>query len=333
MLVDYHLHLEEGPYSFRWLDRTNQAIMHFEPNGVLRHGKQWMEKQLERVHNRIQKGCYHDEWLELYLQKALSLGLQEVGIVDHLYRFKETRNYYMKHMHISENDELGRLQLKWLNQVMTESIETFIQAIERAKPHWARHGILLKLGIEADYFVGGEKELQQLLAPYPWDYVIGSVHFINGWGFDNPETQDRFHQMNLLELYSTFFDTVEESIRSGLFDFVAHLDNIKVFNYWPEDRSVLIPLYERIANALIETNTATEVNSGLYYRYPAKEMCPGPEFLKILAEKGVVFTTSSDAHFPDDLGKYVNENKERLLQLGIRTLATFQQRKRIDVII
>ena len=69
-------------------------------------------------------------------------------------------------------------------------------------------------------------------------------------------------------------------ILSNMFDFVAHLDNFKVFNYQVEDRAFLETWYKRIAKALISTQTATEINAGLYYRYPVREMCPGPRFYK-----------------------------------------------------
>lgn len=75
--------------------------------------------------------------------------------------------------------------------------------------------------------------------------------------------------------------------------------------------------YERIASALVETDTATEVNAGLFYRYPVKEMCPGPEYLKALVTKGVELTVSSDSHFPDDLGKNTSVNAESLKSLGV----------------
>lgn len=86
--------------------------------------------------------------------------------------------------------------------------------------------------------------------------------------------------------------------------------------------------YERIAEALVTTQTATEINAGLYYRYPVKEMCPGPCFLQVLVERGVDFTVSSDAHFPDDLGKYTSMNMDSLKRLGVQTILGFNQRKK-----
>ncbi|WP_433744051.1 histidinol phosphate phosphatase domain-containing protein [Falsibacillus pallidus] len=326
MTVDYHVHLEEGPYSFRWLDRTNKALEYFHPEKEYKHGLSWIQSRHQLLADRLKNGAYSTEWLDLYLMKAKEIGLSEVGIVDHLYRFFETKSYFEKHMDISDT-ELGRLQHKWLKQVMTENMGEFVQFIEGQKAKWAEQGIQLRLGIEADFFPGCESELKELLELYQWDYVIGSVHFVDGWGFDNPETVDHFSTYDLPLLYSRFFEIVEQAVRSGLFDFVAHLDNLKVFGIRP-DEDGLLPHYRKIAAALCETDTATEVNAGLYYRYPIKEMCPSPLFLKELVNAGVAFTTSSDSHFPDDLGKYVHQNTELLKSLGKSEIAAFNRRKR-----
>ncbi|CAM5396503.1 hypothetical protein LSPH24S_03744 [Lysinibacillus sphaericus] len=76
--------------------------------------------------------------------------------------------------------------------------------------------------------------------------------------------------------YTQFYNTVVQMIQSNMFDFVAHLDNFKVFNYHVQDEAFNLLWYEQIAQALVTTQTATEINAGLYYRYPVKEMCPGP---------------------------------------------------------
>ena len=330
MTIDYHVHLEEGPYSFRWMERTARAIAHFhQPKSVANGSKALVEWQVKTLASRLDNGCYSEEWLDLYLHQAKQLGLREVGIVDHLYRFKETRSYFERHMQLDESDEIGRMQRYWLDCVMTESMDDFIIAIAKAKKRWRHHGVELKLGIEADYFVGGEEELASLLQGHPWDYVIGSVHFVDGWGFDNPQTEHLFatmDQVTLQKKYGQFFSTVEQMILSNMFDFVAHLDNLKVFNYQVEDESFNLLWYEQIAQALVATQTVTEINAGLYYRYPVKEMCPGPLFLQVLVKRGVEFTVSSDAHFPDDLGKYTFANTDLLKSLGVQQLVGFDQR-------
>ena len=95
MKVDFHLPLEEGPYSLRWVDRTNQALNHFKPfneTPILGHGL----KKAWNVYKRMETGAYDSSWLDLYLMEAKRNGLKEVGIVDHLYPFKETRTYFEK---------------------------------------------------------------------------------------------------------------------------------------------------------------------------------------------------------------------------------------------
>lgn len=329
MTIDYHVHLEEGPYSFRWLERTSQALDFFHQHDAIDKGsKAHMTGQLQRLAKRVQGGCYSEEWLDLYLEQAKKLGLREVGIVDHLYRFQETRAYFERFMRLDDS-EIGQIQRYWLERVMTENIDDFVTTIQQAKEKWRQKGIALRLGIEADYFVGGEEELTALLNDYPWDYVIGSVHFVDGWGFDNPQTQYLFEQMDqsaLQQSYEEFFTTVENMILSNMFDFVAHLDNFKVFNYQVENHAFNEAWYKRIAQALTSTQTATEINAGLYYRYPVKEMCPGPRFLQTLLNHGVAFTVSSDAHFPDDLGKYTFANTELLRSYGVQSVVAFEQR-------
>jgi len=329
-LVDYHVHLEEGPYTFSWMERTIKALEAFQETKSMKVGtKDRIAEQIKGLQERMQYGCFSEEWLNLYLQKAKEIGLKEVGIVDHLYRFKETSDYFNKWMNVNQDDAVGRQQHEWLTNVMTENMGEFTEMIISAKQTWEKEGITLKLGIEADYFPGGEEELVNLLEGYPWDFVIGSIHFVDGWGFDNPKTIDVFNEWDVKELYTRFFETVERMIQSGLFDFVAHLDNLKLFNVRVEDDSFNRYWYERIAQALVDTDTATEVNAGLYYRYPVKEMCPGPEFLSILVNKGVQFTLSSDSHYPDDLGNFTAQNLETLKGLGVTHLATFEKREKI----
>ncbi|MCU4765623.1 histidinol phosphate phosphatase domain-containing protein [Bacillus toyonensis] len=327
MKVDYHLHLEEGPYSIGWLAKINETLQYYEPLQEERHSIEWLMKTQERLQRRVKEGPLTAKWIDLYLEEALRKGIKEVGIVDHLYRFHESKVYYEKYVNISDS-KLGRLQKEWLDQVRVVSLYDFTKSIEEAKERWSKRGVTLKLGIEADYFIGCEEELKELLALGDFDYVIGSVHFLNGWGFDNPDTKEYFEEHDLHILYDTFFKTVESAVRSELFDIIAHLDNIKVFNYRLDENEQL-SYYKKIARALVETNTATEINAGLYYRYPVREMCPSPLYLQVLAKHGVPITISSDAHYPNDLGKYVKENVQTLRNHGITHIATFTKRARV----
>lgn len=326
MLVDYHIHLEEGPYNEKWRQRTLQSLLHFYPNPYPPSSIEAMRYENTLLESRLQKGCYHEDWIDLYCQTAKEKGIQEVGIVDHLYRFKETRAYFEKAIDLNEETDLGQKQRHWLDRVMTESMQDFITAIHAAKVRWRQQGVTLLIGIEADYFVGQEEELAQLLALGEWDYIIGSVHFIDGWGFDNPDVSTLFLKYDLKELYSKFFETIELLVDSQLFDIVAHIDNLKVFNYRVEDEQFNNAWYERITDKLKQANIVTEINSGLRYRYPVAESCPSPAFIKFLTKHQIPITLSSDAHFPDDLGNFVAENS---MLLRGSNVARFKTGKRI----
>jgi len=324
--VDFHFHLEEGPYSFNWLQRTARALQNApdEPDiAYPSHTLSWIEEQAKRLHVRLQEGCFADRWIERYMKLGKERGIQRFGIVDHLYRFDEFKDYYEKYMLIDDSD-LGRIQHEWLDKVRIGSIDQYLTGVRRMQ----KQGHPISVGVEADFFPGGEAELKKLLDRYELDYVIGSVHFVDGWGFDNPDVQHMFEGKDLLALYRYGFDHVKQAARSGIFDIIAHLDNLKVFNYRP-DETLLYDLYDGVAAALREANVATEINTGLAYRYPIKEMCPSPSFLERLHAHGVPITLSSDSHYPDDIGTMLDEAARLAWNTGYREIVYFKDRQRI----
>jgi histidinol-phosphatase (PHP family) len=325
MKVDMHFHLEEGPYSLRWLSRTLQALSATDANASnipASHSLAWAEQLSAMLGARMRDGCFSEEWLDRYLVTGRSRGIGLFGVVDHLYRFRECRSYYEKHM-LLDDSPIGRLQEAWLNQVCVTSLDEFVSFIAKAKK--TRPDLLL--GIEADFFEGGEEELGRILSGYEWDHVIGSVHFIDGWGFDNPETQSRFADLDPLEAYGRYFDLLRQACRSGLFDIIAHPDNLKVFGFRPVNEQELLPHYRHLAEEMILSGAATEINTGLAYRYPVEEACPSPLFLSVLAEHGVPITLSSDSHFPDDIGRLLDEARAAAIAAGYKELTVFNGRR------
>lgn len=326
MIVDFHFHLEEGPYSTDWLRRTAKAIETIEETRLgfrsRRHSLEWIEEMNQRLTERLRQGCFSQEWISHYIERGRRRGIQKFGIVDHLYRFTEFRAYYEKHM-IVDDTELGRLQQSWLDLVCIGSIEPYLAAVRQAQ----RDGHPISLGIEADYFPGGEQELGTLLGSFDFDYIIGSVHFVDGWGFDNPQTQELFEGQDLIALYRRLFDHLLGAIHSDLFDIIAHPDNLKVFNYRPDEAS-LLPMYEEVAAAMKAADVATEINTGLAYRYPVEEMCPSPAFLRILQQYGVPITLSSDSHFPDDIGMMLDQAAKLAREVGYEEIVYFERGER-----
>ena len=146
----------------------------------------------------------------------------------------------------------------------------------------------IKLGIEADFVPGHEEELNQLLGQYDFDYVYGSVHIIGEWRFDDTRLYpNQYDQRDVDEAYEQYFGLIRQSIRSGLFDVLGHMDLIKKFNYWPTAN--IDHLLKKTVRVIAEADICVEVNtSGL--RRPCAEIYPGEKILGLCHRHGVAVT-------------------------------------------
>jgi histidinol-phosphatase (PHP family) len=154
---------------------------------------------------------------------------------------------------------------------------------------------------------------------------------LEGWGFDNPETQATFEDLDPIEVYARYFDSLRQASVSGLFQIIAHPDNLKVFGFRPSNENDLLPFYHMLAKEMILSGVATEINTGLAYRFPIAECCPSPLFLSVLAQYQVPLTLSSDAHFPDDIGMLLDEAVAAAVGVGYTELTVFRERKPLKV--
>ena len=105
------------------------------------------------------------EAVERYVEAAAERGIDEIGFTEHVYYFEQTRPVW------SLPYQLDRCRY---------DLEPYVDAVVEAK----RRGYPVKLGLEVDYQPDRAQELDEILAPYPWDYLIGSIHFIDGLAID-----------------------------------------------------------------------------------------------------------------------------------------------------
>lgn len=245
--------------------------------------------------------------IEEYLAAAQRQGLAEVGFSDHL------PLYFLP----SKKAIPGYAML-------LDDIPTYIRAVRRLQEEsWP---VRIKLGVEADYVPGHESKLEELLNSQPFDYVIGSVHFIDGWSFDNQEEVDKYSEWDIWELYEKYFSLVQQAALSGFFDIMAHPDLIKKFNYSPSKS--LTPLYEDTALVFKKAGICVEVNTaGL--RYPVREIYPSRDFLKIAFRHGLPVTLGSDAHHPEQVGAGFAQAIALIKEVGYEEITMFDQRTRI----
>jgi histidinol-phosphatase (PHP family) len=179
------------------------------------------------------------------------------------------------------------------------------------------------VGIEADWIAGREDEIRRMCGESAFDMVLGSVHFLDGWAFDDPDLTDRYAEWDIDDLWDKYFATLSEAAGSGLFDVMAHPDLVKKFGYLPSADPT--PLYERAVDAFAAAGVAFEVNTaGL--RKPCGELYPAQGFLRVAARRGVPVTCGSDSHSPGEVGAGLDVARDALLQAGYRSLVVFRGR-------
>jgi histidinol-phosphatase (PHP family) len=203
-------------------------------------------------------------------------------------------------------------------------LSEYVEKVDGAKRK-LKEPIKLKVGVEVDFVPDFANEIKEALKALPFDYVIGSVHFIEGWAFDNPKYVLEYQKWDPVKLYEKYFMAVQVCAESKIFDIIGHPDLIKKFGFKPKND--IMDLYLATAKVFKKNNVCVEVNtSGL--RYPCKEIYPAKQFLKICYDEGVQITFGSDAHTPEDIGKDFDKAISLAKEVGYEYTATFTLRKK-----
>jgi histidinol-phosphatase (PHP family) len=203
-----------------------------------------------------------------------------------------------------------------------DQYDDYVRMVERCRD--AVPGLSIKLGLEADFHPGTEGFVRDVIARHPLDYVIGSVHFIGDWGFDNPEHAARFGERDLLAIYAEYYDLVARLARTRMFDILGHPDVIKKFGHRPPRDYE--PLERRALEAVAQAGMALDVNtSGL--RRPAKEIYPSLRMLKTARSLGVDITFGSDAHDPARVGDAFPEAVAHAKAAGYTQFRRYAERR------
>ncbi|MEW5833174.1 MAG: histidinol-phosphatase [Campylobacterota bacterium] len=182
--------------------------------------------------------------------------------------------------------------------------------------------ITVLAGYEVDYLPG---YMDDRVLERPCDYLIGSVHFIDDWGFDNPEFIGRYEGMDLDTVYRRYFGLIEAMAKSGRFDIVGHLDLLKVFKFLPQTDIRL--LAKEALKAIKKADMAVEINVA-GWRKPINESYPSPSLLAEIAELDIPITFGSDAHRPDQVGLYSDEVEAVARRFGYTKCALYRGRDR-----
>jgi histidinol-phosphatase (PHP family) len=236
--------------------------------------------------------------IDQYIKRAIELGIDIYGFSEHA------------PMNFDQGYRLG-----------FDEIDSYRSSILSAKERY-KDDIDILLAYEVDYLEG---YMDERILNADVDYLIGSVHFINKWGFDNPEFIGEYKKQNIDDVWRDYFDAIEAMAKTGYFDIVGHLDLIKVFGFMP--KKDIKTIAKKALIAIKKSNMTIEINTaGL--RKPVNEIYPSKQLLEEAYSLGISITFSSDAHRVDDVGFGYLEAATLAKAVGYTKAMTFKQRDR-----
>ena len=275
-----------------------------------------METVAADYHMHLERGPWTLEWLGRFVETARARGLSEIGFSEHPHRFREWRTLYPANVPA------------WVDKENTQHLDSYLRLIEEARGA----GLPVRCGVEWDFFPGCEAQLERAIRAHPWDYAIGSVHWLPPeepggpwWDFDNLSRAGEWAGRDVLDAYRRYFRILTQAAQSRLFDFIGHADVIKVCGHRPaEDVS---DLYESAASAFASSGVCVEINTA-GWRKPVGEIYPAPRFLQACRRAGVPVLINSDAHIPEDVGRDFDRAAAYAGGMGYTEVATFASRTR-----
>ncbi len=240
---------------------------------------------------------------EAYIEAALGLGLKELGFSDHLNPLGGDTGWCMDHARLPAYAEhILRLKREHKDQ------------------------IALRLGLEIDYLPGAWQETEKIINSFPFDFIIGSVHYM---GDETVDLGPGFYiGKDIDQIYENYFNLVCEAASTGFFDIMGHPDLVRIHRFHPEADISL--LYSMMASAFAIHEVAFELNTNGRNK-PLHDFYPDRQYLQLFAQQGVPVCVNSDAHYPERVGQYFGEAYDLLRRAGYREMAVFAGRERFMI--
>ncbi len=195
-------------------------------------------------------------------------------------------------------------------------LESYLVEVDLARERYPE--IELVTGIEADYLPGREDQTRAALGEARdradgVRFVLGSVHFLGDWAFDDPHAIDEWDRRDVDAVWREYFSVWCDAAVSGLFDVMAHPDLPKKFGHFPSYDPA--DLFARAAKVAADAGVLVEVSTaGL--RKPVGELYPGEQLLRAFFAEGVGVTVGSDAHDPGEVGYGIEGAYDVLRDIG-----------------
>lgn len=253
------------------------------------------------LHNHTYLCNHADGEMEDYVKRAIELGINIFGFSEHA----PMKNFEDGYRLVLDKQDFYQNSVLELKDKYKDKIE-------------------ILLGYEVD-FIEGDYLLETILNS-PVDYLIGSVHYLDKWGFDNPEFIGEYEKRDIDKIWEEYFLALKKMAACGKFDIVGHLDLMKVFNFLP-NKDMKELSFEALKE-IKKSNMVIELNSSGFRKAP-KEQYPSATILKLAFELGIGITFGSDAHQVSQVGLYYDDVVNIAKDIGYKEAISFKKREKI----
>lgn len=250
--------------------------------------------------------------LEAYIESAIEKGLTHIGLSDHL-----------PLVHVNPADY-------WPEMAMPlEELPRYVEEAFQLQAKY-RQQINVLVGLEADYIAGYEAPIAAILDEYPWDYLIGSVHFLGTWDISDYRQTTEWEKRDVDEVYVSYYHAMQEMIRTGYYDIVGHIDVVKRFGHRPRDAERIRELEDQTLALIVKQDMVIELNCSGWDK-PVAEPFPSAAILERASKLPLRWTLGSDAHRPEAVGLHLEKGKSLLQAIGCKALHVYQKRQRVQI--
>lgn len=250
--------------------------------------------------------------MEEMVLSAVRIGLSEIGFADH---FPYPKGFQEPVPNCVIPDE--------------EVFELYVKEVRRLQQAY-RGRISILFGTEIDYLPDHLDDIRNRLEQYPFDYVIGSIHLLNGIAIDYREEalQSRIHELGGPEgLWEKYWMALEHFCSLDLFHIVGHFDLPRKFGI-TRVQNGFSEATGRVLDRILQKDLALEVNTGGIDRSADHACYPSETILKQAIRMGVDISFGSDAHRPREAGRHFSGTIGQIRSLGCLRAVTFRSKKK-----
>ena len=263
------------------------------------------------------------ERLAEYCEQAETAGVTELALTEHLFRFRQADALLGGFWDDGRiPPALAESMAAYWKFHATVDLDAYVACVQEAKDA----GLPVVLGLEVDYYEGRMDAVAALLDGYPFDVLLGSVHWVGGWRFDDLDDAVSMAEWSHREVdacWDAYAQAIEELAATRTCDVLAHPDVIKVARHVPDAPD---EWWDRIAEAAASSGMAAELSSS-GWRKPVQEQYPAIGLLERLVARRVPLTTASDAHHLDHVAHRADDLRALLAAVGVDALQGYRARR------